>query len=150
MCVHRRRLVLRRRRLEPQMAVVARRAVEHRVPGTRLAADPLQRGDRQIPVRLLGLLEDRQHVGRVVVVGLEDAVDEGRVDLLERPEGRIGHGPARPPQRRFLAPLAVRLGRAPVDVKPALVSMPPMSMHSIGHAWAHWKQVSHFSVPHSS
>ena len=25
-----------------------------------------------------------------------------------------------------------------------------MSMHSIGHAWAHWKQVSHLSVPHSS
>src|SRR5687768_12298127 len=30
------------------------------------------------------------------------------------------------------------------------VSMPPMSMHSIGQAWAHWKQVSHLSVPHSS
>src|SRR5438876_2516608 len=28
--------------------------------------------------------------------------------------------------------------------------MPPMSMHSIGHAWAHWKHVSHFSVPYSS
>src|SRR6266566_4655558 len=28
--------------------------------------------------------------------------------------------------------------------------MPPMSMHSIGQAWAHWKQVSHFSVPYSS
>src|SRR5512141_1468956 len=25
-----------------------------------------------------------------------------------------------------------------------------MSMHSIGQAWAHWKQVSHLSVPHSS
>src|SRR3954452_24435959 len=25
-----------------------------------------------------------------------------------------------------------------------------MSMHSIGHAWAHWKHVSHFSVPYSS
>ena len=30
------------------------------------------------------------------------------------------------------------------------VSMPPMSMHSIGQAWAHWKHVSHFSVPYSS
>ena len=28
--------------------------------------------------------------------------------------------------------------------------MPPMSMHSIGQAWAHWKQVSHLSVPYSS
>src|SRR3954466_15615475 len=28
--------------------------------------------------------------------------------------------------------------------------MPPMSMHSIGQAWAHWKHVSHFSVPYSS
>src|SRR5919109_2829223 len=28
--------------------------------------------------------------------------------------------------------------------------MPPMSMHSIGQAWAHWKHVSHLSVPHSS
>ncbi len=27
---------------------------------------------------------------------------------------------------------------------------PPMSMHSIGQAWAHWKQVSHLSVPCSS
>src|SRR3990172_2026395 len=31
-----------------------------------------------------------------------------------------------------------------------LVSMPPMSMHSIGQAWAHWKQVSHLRVPYSS
>ena len=28
--------------------------------------------------------------------------------------------------------------------------MPPMSMHSMGQAWAHWKQVSHLSVPYSS
>src|SRR5690242_20193393 len=28
--------------------------------------------------------------------------------------------------------------------------MPPMSMHSIGQALAHWKHVSHLSVPHSS
>src|SRR6476620_12503016 len=28
--------------------------------------------------------------------------------------------------------------------------MPPMSMHSIGHACAHWKQVSHLGVPYSS
>ena len=34
--------------------------------------------------------------------------------------------------------------------KRPLVSMPPMSMHSIGQAWAHWKQVSHLSVPYSS
>src|SRR5262245_1578615 len=34
--------------------------------------------------------------------------------------------------------------------KRPLVSMPPMSMHSIGHAWAHWKHVSHLSVPYSS
>src|SRR4051812_25963637 len=34
--------------------------------------------------------------------------------------------------------------------KRPLVSTPPMSMHSIGHAWAHWKHVSHLSVPHSS
>src|SRR3954447_16328302 len=30
------------------------------------------------------------------------------------------------------------------------VSTPPMSMHSIGQACAHWKHVSHFSVPYSS
>src|SRR4051794_12638019 len=34
--------------------------------------------------------------------------------------------------------------------KRPLVSTPPMSMHSIGHACAHWKHVSHLSVPHSS
>ena len=34
--------------------------------------------------------------------------------------------------------------------KRPLVSTPPMSMHSIGQAWAHWKQVSHLSVPYSS
>src|SRR5690349_17750654 len=28
--------------------------------------------------------------------------------------------------------------------------MPPMSMHSIGQAWAHWKHVSNLSVPYSS
>src|SRR5580765_2252318 len=28
--------------------------------------------------------------------------------------------------------------------------MPPMSMHSIGQACAHWKQVSHFRAPYSS
>ena len=34
--------------------------------------------------------------------------------------------------------------------KRSRVSVPPMSMHSIGHACAHWKHVSHFSVPYSS
>src|SRR5687767_13829837 len=34
--------------------------------------------------------------------------------------------------------------------KRPFVSMPPMSMHSIGQAWAHWKQVSHFRPPYSS
>src|SRR5574340_59861 len=30
------------------------------------------------------------------------------------------------------------------------VSTPPMSMHSMGQAWAHWKHVSHLSAPASS
>src|SRR5450759_3819066 len=30
------------------------------------------------------------------------------------------------------------------------VSKPPMSMHSTGHAWAHWKHVSHLMLPNSS
>ena len=34
--------------------------------------------------------------------------------------------------------------------KRLFVSTPPMSMHSIGQAWAHWKQVSHLSAPYSS
>src|SRR3954453_7107449 len=34
--------------------------------------------------------------------------------------------------------------------KRPFVSTPPMSMHSIGQACAHWKHVSHFSVPYSS
>ena len=51
-----------------------------------------------------------------MVVRLEDAIEGGQVDRGERPVGRVGHGPARAAQGRLLAPLPVRLGRAPMDV----------------------------------
>ena len=49
---------------------------------------------------------------------LEDPVDLSEVDLREGPEGRVRHRPPGPTHGRFLAALAVRLGRAPVDVVP--------------------------------
>ena len=52
----------------------------------------------------------------IVIVVLEDPVDLAEIDRLERPEGRVRDRPAGATQRGFLAPLAVRLGRAPVDV----------------------------------
>src|SRR6185503_13970948 len=61
-----------------------------------------------------------QELLRVVVVAGEDLVEGGDLDALEVGVGRIGHRPAGPPQRRLLAPLAVLLGRAPVDVEAAL------------------------------
>ena len=70
----------------------------------------------QVAVRRLGRFEDRQHVGGIVVELLEDGVDLREVDRRERDVRRVGDGPAGAPQRRFLAALAVGLGRAPVDV----------------------------------
>ena len=55
-----------------------------------------------------------------MVVVLEDLVDGGQVDRRERAVRRVRDGPAGPAQGRFLAPLAVGLGRAPVDVVAAL------------------------------
>ena len=45
---------------------------------------------------------------------------------------------------------AVHWGASETYGERPFVSVPPMSMHSIGQAWAHWKQVSHLSVPCSS
>ena len=56
------------RRLEPEVAVVRRRAVDHRVPRPGRLADPLERRDREVAVRGLGRLEDLEHLLRVVVV----------------------------------------------------------------------------------
>ena len=107
-------------RLEPEVAVVRGRAVDHRVPRAGLLADPLERRDRQVAVGRLGRLEDLEHLLGVVVELLEDLVDGGRVDPLEVVVGVVGDRPAGAPQRRLVAPLAVRLGRAPVDVVAAL------------------------------
>ena len=76
-------------RLEAQVRVVARGPVDHRVPGAGPLADPLERRDRQVAVRGLGRLEDREHLRRVVVVLVEDRVDPGRVDRGERQVRRI-------------------------------------------------------------
>ena len=104
-------------RLEAQVAVVRRRAVDHRVPRAGQLADPLERGDRQVAVGRLGRLEDREHLapgrGRT---RRGSASTSREVDRRERPVGRVRDRPAGAAQRRFLAPLAVGLGRAPVDV----------------------------------
>ena len=85
------------RRLEPQVRVVGRRPVDHRVPGAGHVADALERRDRQVAVGRLRRLEDREHLARVVVVLVEDPVDLGQVDRLERPVRRVRHG--RPDRR---------------------------------------------------
>ena len=53
-------------------------------------------------------------------MALEDLVDGARVDGLEVRERGVRHRPAGPADRGLLAALAVRLGRAPVDVEAAL------------------------------
>ena len=83
-------------------------------------ADVLDRGDREVAVRGLDLLEDRQHLARVVVAPFQDLLDRDQIDRLEVDEGLIGHRPSRAPQGGFLAPLAERLGRAPVGVEAVL------------------------------
>ena len=77
-------LVGGRGRLEAEVRVVARGAIDHRVPGTGQVADPLERGDRQVAVRGLGRLEDLEHVGRVAIELVEDRVDLAEVDRGER------------------------------------------------------------------
>jgi hypothetical protein len=68
----------------------------------------------------LGCLEDLEHVLGIVVELLEDLVDGSRIDPLEMVVGRIRDGPAGTAQGRLVAPLAVGLGRAPMDVVAAL------------------------------
>ena len=80
----------------------------------------LERGDREVAVLGLRLLEDLQHVARVVVVGLEDRVERREVDALEALVRRVGDRAAGPAERGLLAALAVGLRRAPVDVEAAL------------------------------
>src|SRR5712671_4964203 len=121
--------------LEAEMAVIRGRPVDHRVPGACRMADPLERGHGEVTVGGLGRLEDLEHLLRVEVVVLEDSVDRVGIDPLEMGIRRIRDRPAGPPQWTWKRPF---------------VSMPPMSMHSIGQACAHWKQVSHFSAPYSS
>ena len=106
-------------RLEPQVAVVARRAVDHRVPGAGQLADPLERRDRQVAVRRLGRLEDPEHVLGIVVELLEDRVERGEVDRREPTVRGIRHGPPGAAERGFLASFAVGLGGAPMDVEAA-------------------------------
>ena len=103
----------RARRLEAQVAVVAGRAVDHRVPGAGQVADPLERRDRQVAVGRLGRLEDLEHAGRIVVELLQDGVHGGEVDRRERLIGRVGHGPAGATERGLLAALAVGLRAHP-------------------------------------
>jgi hypothetical protein len=111
---------LDRRRFEAQVAVVARRAVDHRVPGAGDPGDVLECGDREVSVLRLGLLEDGQHLLRVVVPCLEDRVQRLEVDALEARERAVGHRAAGTAERRLLAALSVGLGCPPVDVEAAL------------------------------
>ena len=106
--------------VEAEVAVVGRGPVDRRVPGAGDLADPLQRRDRQVAVGGLGRLEDLEHPGGVVIVVLEDLVEGTHVEALEVRVRRVGYGPSRAPEGRFLAPLAIRLGRAPMDVEAAL------------------------------
>jgi hypothetical protein len=73
-----------------------------------------------VPERGLGRFEDLEHPLRVVVVHVEDLVQRRQVEGGEVLVRLIGHGPAGPAHRRLLAPLAVRLRWAPMDVEPAL------------------------------
>jgi hypothetical protein len=60
---------------------------------------------------------------------------------------RSGHRAAGSAQRGFLAPLGVLLGRAPVDVE-AVLGVDAAHVDALdGAGRAHWKQVSHLSVP---
>jgi hypothetical protein len=56
------------------------------------------------------------HLLDYIGVDYGEAVEGGKVDRLEWLVGGIGHGPAGAAERRFLAALSVRLGRAPMDV----------------------------------
>src|SRR5437667_236202 len=112
----RRRERLGGRRLEPEVAVVRGGPVDHCVPRTRPLADQLECGDGKVAVLGLGRLEDREHVFRIEVVALEDGDQRIRMDRVEMRIGLVWNGPAGSAQRRFLAPLAVRLRGPPVDV----------------------------------
>ena len=83
----------------------------------RSGGDVLERRDRQVPVRVLGLLQDRSARRGPVVVRGEDRVERRRGRWRANGSNdAIRHGPAGAAQRGLLAPLGVLLGRAPVDV----------------------------------
>ncbi len=107
-------------RLEDEMRVGRGDAVDLAVPGAGRVADVLQRGNRQVAVGSLCLIEDGEQSVRVVIVGREDALEWAQVDGQPRVERLVCHRPARAPQGRFLASLGVLLGRSPVDVHPVL------------------------------
>ena len=110
----------RRGRADREVVVVGGGPVERRVPGPGRLADPLERRDRDEAVRGLDLGEDPEHLLRVVVDLVEDRVDRPEVDVVEVLVRRVGDRPAGSPEGGFLAPLGVRLGRAPVDVEATL------------------------------
>ena len=90
--------------LEAQVAVVRRRAVDHRVPRAGPLADALERGDRQVAVGGLGRLEDREHARRVVVVAPRGS--------RRRPRGRPRRTAGRPGRARAGRSGAGRIPRA--------------------------------------
>ena len=139
-------------RLEAQVRIAGRDAVQLAVPGAGLVGDVLERRDRQVAVGVLGLLQDAHRVRAVgSSLAREDRVQGRQVDGVERLERG---DPA--PGGRSAAARTPRAARRTARAAPQwtwnrfLVSTPPMSMHSMGQAAAHWKQVSHLSVPHSS
>ena len=104
------------RRRHAQLVVEGGRAVDLGVPRPGGMADVLERRHGQVAVGVLGAAKDGQHVARVVALVGQDRVEGRRVDRLERCGGGVGDRPAGAAQGRLLAPFAVLLGGAPVDV----------------------------------